>query len=122
MKTSAPDATKELTAHFDAALHVFAQTRQLDPRLARMKLLSSARLLMTAPGGFDAIYRRVRAMESAGVFANSDWAQPAILQPRLAVNSLRLGEKSFTLIEALSEIRLLAVASGDYFHPGIAKE
>ncbi len=122
MKTSAPDATKELTAHFDAALHVFAQTRQLDPRLARMKLLSSARLLMTAPGGFDALYRRVRAMESAGVFANSDWAQPAILQPRLAVNSLRLGEKSFTLIEALSEIRLLAVASGDYFHPGIAKE
>ncbi len=122
MNTPAPEATKQLTAQFDAALHQFAQTRQIDPRLARMKLLASARLLMAAPGGFDALYRRVRALESAGVFANSDWAQPAILQPRLAVHSLRLGELSFTLIEALSEIRLLAVASGDYFHPGIARE
>lgn len=39
---------------------------------------------------------------------------------RLAV--ARQGAADYTAIEALSELRLLAVAMGDYHHPGISAE
>lgn len=123
MKTLQPtDSVEPLIKQFNASLMRFAQARQTDPAPPKSEVLESARVLMAAPGGLDALYARVSALESAGIFAGSDWAQPAILQPALAVRTLRQGEPAFTLIEALSEIRLLAVASGDYFHPGISAE
>ena len=77
---------------------------------------------MAAPGGLDALYARVPAIEAKGVFAGSDWDQPAILRPALAVRMLRQGAPAYTSIEALSELRLLAVAMGDYLHSGISAE
>ncbi|MBS3803831.1 MAG: hypothetical protein KGY54_04730 [Oleiphilaceae bacterium] len=112
----------QLTKQFDTAVMNFAQARGTDPKAPRALVLEAARLLMAEPGGMDALYSRVRSIETAGVFKGSDWAQPAILQPALAVRSLRQGEWSYTVIEALSEIRLLAVASGDYFHPTMSAE
>ncbi|MFB9869691.1 hypothetical protein [Vreelandella sulfidaeris] len=70
----------------------------------------------------DALYDRVSVIEAKGVFANSDWDQPAILRPALAVRTLRQGAPPYTSIEALSELRLLAVAMGEYIHPGISAE
>lgn len=111
-----------LTARFDIALADFAQARRADPQASSLAVLSRARDLMAAPEGLDVVYRRVKAFESAGLFGKSDWSQPAILQPALARRSLREGEPVTTIVEALSEIRLLAVASKDYFHPGISAE
>ncbi len=123
-----------LTAQFDAVLNRFAKEGHGDPDIlppllppgtlptTRLDVLVAAKALMKLSGGLGRLYDRVGAIENAGLFSNSDWAQPAILQPDLAVRSLRQGEFSFTMIEALSEIRLLAVASGDYFHPGISAE
>lgn len=107
---------------FDAALGEFALARRRDPKASSLALLERSRQLMTMPGGFDALYRRVASMESAGIFGTSDWSQPAILQPALARYSLREAGPVTTVVEALSEIRLLAVVSGDYFHPGISAE
>lgn len=108
--------------YFDAALAEFARSRQVDPIAANTGILEAARAVMAVPGGLDALYARVADVETAGVFTGQDWAQPAILQPALAVRSLRQGEPATTAIEALSEIRLLAVVAGDYFHPGISAE
>ncbi|SFU68674.1 hypothetical protein [Halomonas korlensis] len=116
------DALQTALEQFDAALERFVQARLTEPKPPKTEVLSSAQALMIAPGGLDALYARVPDIEAAGVFANSDWGQPAILQPVLAERTLRHGEPSYTVIEALSEIRLLAVASGDYFHPGISAE
>ncbi|SFR42003.1 hypothetical protein SAMN05216203_0140 [Marinobacter daqiaonensis] len=107
---------------FDAALADFARARRIDPKASSLSLLERARILMTLPGGFDALYRRVKGLESAGIFGTSDWAQPAILQPALAKKSLREASAVTTVVEAISEIRLLAVTRGDYFHPGISSE
>ncbi|MBC52453.1 MAG: hypothetical protein CMQ34_01305 [Gammaproteobacteria bacterium] len=109
-------------AEFDATLARFAQARKADPTASSADVLEAARVAMTMPGGLDALYERVAAVETAGVFAGRDWAQPAILQPGLAVHSLRRSKADITVIEALSEIRMLAIASRDYFHPGIAAE
>ncbi|EDM47005.1 hypothetical protein [Marinobacter algicola] len=112
----------QASLQFDAALADFARARSASPQASSLGLLERARLLMTLPGGFDVIYRRVRALESAGIFGTSDWAKPAILQPALAKHSLREAGAVTTVVEAISEIRLLAVVRGDYFHPGISSE
>ncbi|NMT63103.1 hypothetical protein [Marinobacter orientalis] len=107
---------------FDVALADFAHARSMSPQASSLNLLERARVLMTLPGGFDVLYRRVRALESAGIFGSSDWSRPGILQPALAKHSLREAGAVTTVVEALSEIRLLAVVRGDYFHPGISSE
>ncbi len=106
----------------DAALGDFTRARSQDPKASSLALLERARILMTLPGGFDALYRRVRSLESAGIFGTSDWAQPATLQPALAKHSLREAGPVTTIVEAISELRMLAVTRGDYFHKGISAE
>ncbi|WP_152205697.1 hypothetical protein [Marinobacter changyiensis] len=123
MNTEYPaTSTQAAIAAFDATLARFAEARKADPKASSAEVLESARVVMTTPEGLDALYERVAAVETAGVFAGRDWAQPAILQPGLAVRSLRQSNAEITVIEALSEIRMLAIASRDYFHPGIATQ
>ncbi|WP_421911904.1 hypothetical protein [Marinobacter sp.] len=112
----------QASLQLDAALADFARARSASPQASSLGLLERARLLMTLPGGFDVLYRRVRALESAGIFGASDWSKPAILQPALAKHSLREAGAVTTVVEAISEIRLLAVVRGDYFHLGISSE
>ncbi|WP_404366107.1 hypothetical protein [Marinobacter sp.] len=114
--------TSQLAARFDATLERFARARRADPKASSLDVLELARALMAAPCGFDVLFRRVAALEAADIFGKSDWSQPAILQPALAKRSLREGKAVTTVVEAISEIRLLAVAKGEYFHPGISAE
>ncbi|RAR64367.1 hypothetical protein BCL93_101186 [Onishia taeanensis] len=114
--------TRQAVANFEATLEQFRQARTTDPKAPSGEVLESARVVMTTSEGLDALYARVSDVEAAGVFAGRDWAQPSILQPVLAVRSLRQSSAEITVIEALSELRLLAVASGDYFHSGISAE
>jgi hypothetical protein len=114
--------TEDCAAGFDKALEQLALARQSDPIARNTQVLEAALKVMEAPGGLDALYARVPAMEAKGLFANSDWNQPAILRPALAVRTLRQGAPDYAAIEALSELRLLAVAMGDYRHAGIAAE
>jgi hypothetical protein len=111
-----------LLANFDEALEQLSITRQADPAVPNTDALIASLKVMATPDGLDALYARVPAMEASGLFANGDWGKPAILQPALAVRTLRQGTPDFTAIEALSELRLLAVAMGDYRHPGISTE
>ncbi|GAA0849933.1 hypothetical protein GCM10009113_30470 [Marinobacter szutsaonensis] len=121
-RQDADPALKPALMQFDMALAEFARARRSDPQASSLGLLERTRVLMTLPGGFDALYRRVRSLESAGIFGTSDWAQPAILQPALAKHSLRSSGPVTTIVEAISELRMLAVIRGDYFHPGISAE
>lgn len=116
------DTLSPLVEELDAALASLMLARQTDPRASSAGVLDVARAVLAAPQGLDTLYLRVPEIESAGVFSNSDWGHPAILQPALAVRSLRHGDAATTAIEALSELRLLAVTLGDYFHPGISAE
>ncbi|PHQ26150.1 hypothetical protein CLH62_00645 [Marinobacter guineae] len=115
-------ATNPSVARFDEALEQLALARQSEPATRNTKVLEASLHVMEVPGGLDALYARVPEMEATGVFTSSDWDQPTILRPALAVRTLRQGAPDFTAIEALSELRLLAVAMGDYLHPGISAE
>ncbi|HET7315426.1 hypothetical protein [Salinisphaera sp.] len=107
---------------FDAALMNLGQARQTDPNASNAPALAAAGMVLAEDGGPAALYERVKRFESAGIFRDTDWDEPAILQPDIAKISLRTGDAQTTVIEALSQLRLLAVARGDYAHPRITPE
>ncbi|MFW5824753.1 MAG: hypothetical protein ACOCVV_07285, partial [Marinobacter sp.] len=92
-------------------------------RLSKMpRLLDSARQVLMVEGGCAEVEARAEAIEQGGIFQGSDWADPQILVPSLASHSLRSPQMATVVVEALSELRLLAVAKGRYQHPHISAE
>jgi len=120
--TSSDADTNTAIAEFDESLERLRLALLNEPVAYNTEVLEAALRVLGSPGGLDALYARVSAIEAKGVFTNSDWDNPAILRPALAVRMLRHGAPPYTCIEALSELRLLAVAMGDYLHPEISAE
>lgn len=116
------DNLAALADRFDAALARLPAARGKARKPIKTEVLGYAAAMLALPGGPQALYQRVADYEAAGLFARSDWGRPSILQPALAVRSLRQGDPATTAIEALSELRLLAVVRGDFFHHGITAE
>jgi len=108
-----------LTEQFDVAIAGLVGATGDERKQMKTRALECAAAILALDGGPPALHQRVATFEAAGLFAGSDWGQPSILQPALAVRSLRQGDAATTAIEALSELRLLAVANGEYFHAGI---
>ncbi|MCE8032430.1 hypothetical protein [Halomonas sp. MCCC 1A11057] len=116
------DKLAGLLARFDEALELLAQARDFAKPGKIPRVLDSARRVLLQPGGAAALEPRARALEEAGVFLDSDWATPQYLLPSLTTHSLKSPDASVVAIEALSELRLLAVAKGDYLHPLVSAE
>lgn len=85
-------------------------------------VLAPAHALMLEPGGIRELYERVPALEDAGLFRGSDWDHPQTLVPAFAVRTVRYGDVVASQVEILSEIRMLAVAKGDYAHASLSAE
>ncbi|HCW90448.1 MAG TPA: hypothetical protein DHU56_10425 [Marinobacter sp.] len=96
------------------------------PAFARVgklpEVLDTARRVLLLPGGFAALQERAPGLEQAGVFEGSDWAEPATLLPGLTPYSLQSPQPDTVVVEALSQLRLLAVAMGDYLHESVSAE
>ncbi|PHQ27130.1 hypothetical protein CLH62_06010 [Marinobacter guineae] len=112
----------ELLKPLDAAINRLAETNASEGVSPVFEVIDAAKPLMFSPEGLDALYERVPAIESAGFFRGSDWDYPQTLVPSLAARTVRHGEPTATLVECLSQIRLLAVTKGDYTHPAISAE
>ena len=115
-------ASEELVKQLDAAISHLAELNAIEGVSPVFEVIEAAQALMFSPEGLEALYERVPAIEAAGFFGGSDWDYPQTLVPSLAVRTVRHGEPAATLVESLSQIRLLAVAKGDYTHPSISAE
>jgi len=80
------------------------------------------RRVLLQPEGCLAIEQRAERLEKAGVFLGTDWADPSILLPSLTTFSLQSPQADTVIIEGLSELRLLAVARGEYLHESMSAE
>lgn len=108
-------------AALDDATGALAETRVGKP-LKRRRVLDSVRRVMLQPGGCAAAQSRAPALEEAGLFQGTDWASPEILVPALSGGGLRSSDADTVLMESVSELRLLAIATGEYAHPKISAE
>ncbi|MDR5875614.1 hypothetical protein [Vreelandella gomseomensis] len=111
-----------LLTHFDDAVQQLLQAPTSLKPAQLPRVLDMARQLLMRNGGAQALEYRAQAYESAGVFLGSDWQTPQFLVPTLTTLSLKSTDPNVVVIEALSELRLLAVAKGDYPHPLVSEE
>ncbi|MDN5914915.1 MAG: hypothetical protein L0I76_07380 [Pseudonocardia sp.] len=113
--------TKRLAA-LDDATRAMAESRDFGKQLKLRRVLDSLRRALQQPGGRAAVQARAAALEEAGLFLGTDWASPEILVPALGAAGLRSGDADTVLMEATSELRMLAIATGEYVHPAISAE
>lgn len=88
----------------------------------RNQMLDICGRLLAAPGGRAFLYQHVGLLDQGGLFMGTDWEDPAVLSPGLVGDTLSDGDPRTAVLEMVSEIRLLAVANGDLYHPGMVPD
>ncbi|MCH8502697.1 MAG: hypothetical protein LAT50_00065 [Ectothiorhodospiraceae bacterium] len=121
-KPAAAGKLELLLERLDEAISVLARARSFAKPGKMQRVFETARRVLLQEGGCGALEARARHLEEAGIFEGSDWASPQILIPSLSTHSLQSPVEDTVMVEALSELRLLAVALGDYRHPLISQE
>ncbi|WP_043527166.1 hypothetical protein [Litchfieldella xinjiangensis] len=111
-----------LLAKLDQATDILAQARDFAKPAKVGRVLDTARRVLLQEGGVAALEARAPSLEEAGIFRGTDWASPQILIPSFTPQSLKSGNGQTVALEALSELRLLAVAKGDYIHGNVSAE
>ncbi|MHC5260674.1 hypothetical protein ACYSUO_22560 [Streptomyces sp. UC4497] len=109
-------------ASLDDAIQAMAETRDFGKHTKLRRLLEALRRVLVQPGGAAAVQARAQALEEAGLFQGTDWATPEILIPALVGPGLHSGDADTVVMEATSELRMLAVARGDFAHPTLPAE
>lgn len=123
-RPNTPDAllAQRLEGKLDSAIAELARAQaSAKPRYQKPVLDLATRLLVLTDGA-ERLYHRAAAMDSAGLFADSDWEAPGSLLPALVKTTLESGERSTVALDSVSHLRLLAIARGEHAHAGISAE
>ncbi|MGM0768827.1 MAG: hypothetical protein ACQEV6_12430 [Pseudomonadota bacterium] len=112
----------KLVQRLDDAIAALEDSRPFAKVGKLPRLFDIARRVMLQPGGYAAIQARAEQLETAGVFTGTDWAEPSILLPFLTTSALQSPNADTVVIEAISELRLLAVAKDEFLHPSMSAE
>lgn len=111
-----------LLSKFDEAVSLLDKAPAVSKVAKLPRVMDTARRILMVEGGCAALEARAANFEAAGVFVGSDWETPQYLVPALTPFSLKSADATVVVIEALSELRLLAVAKGIYAHPQLSPE
>ncbi|MBF6346354.1 hypothetical protein IU421_29200 [Nocardia cyriacigeorgica] len=106
----------------DHAIRSLADTGDFGKQVKLPRTFDALRRVLVLPGGCAAVRARAAELENAGLFLGTDWASPQILIPSLSTGSLRSPNADTVVLETVSNLRLLAVAKGDYPHPLITPD
>ncbi|HDZ09841.1 hypothetical protein [Pseudohongiella sp.] len=107
----------DLLPRMDEALQVLTDTPAMSKTLEIRRVLDTARHVLMQPGGCEALEQRAQQIDDSGVFLGTDWADPQILVASLTQHAFQTRDPDILVLEAMSEIRLLAVARGEHEHP-----
>lgn len=107
---------------FERLASSLAQSGPLVNEEYRDQMLGVCQQLLAVPGGREFIYQHIGALDTGGLFVGTDWEDPAMLSAALVGNTLSEANAPTAVLEMVSEIRLLAVANGDLYHPGMVPE
>ncbi|PKL76398.1 MAG: hypothetical protein CVV27_10475 [Candidatus Melainabacteria bacterium HGW-Melainabacteria-1] len=116
-----PDLRLRLLARLDQALDTLEQAPGFAKSRYQPDVFRLATDLMDRAGGFEALYTRAGRFEHAGLFYGGPWEDPARLQPALVGPCLK-GEGISQSVEVLSELRVLAIATGQLEHPRLSAQ
>lgn len=134
MSAGAEEGTMTEAGSGTVSDRVQALARQLDDALARLEeavpfakvryqteLYRVAADLLDSDEGARVLDERAPRLETVGAFAGGAWEDPSTLLPDLVGIGLK-GEGVVPTIEALSELRVVALATGEASHPRMTGE
>ncbi|WP_420197492.1 hypothetical protein [Dietzia maris] len=120
-----PGATRVLdkrVASLADATRALAEAGDVTKSSRLRRVLDGARLVLLQDGGAGAVQAMARELEAAGIFEGTDWDSPAALIPALSAGTLRSSDSDKVVTEIVSDLRLTAVAQGQYEHPEVTAE
>jgi len=116
-----PDLTL-LGEKFERALTRLEQASDFAKASYQAPVLDVAKRIMRRPGGLAVLYTAAPRFDRAGLFAGSDWQTPETLLPNLVSRTFESGAEATVVVEILSELRLLAIATRLAHHSGVSSE
>ncbi|MFP5020913.1 hypothetical protein [Pseudonocardia phyllosphaerae] len=109
-------------ASLDDATTALEQAADFGKTTKLRRVIEQLRRVLLQPGGAAAVQARVQRLDEAGLFTGTDWATPEILVPGFVGPGLHSGDADTVVMEAVSELRALAIANGEYAHPSLSAE
>ncbi|MBM7694252.1 hypothetical protein JOC77_003696 [Peribacillus deserti] len=113
--------TSTLIEKFESALDSLQQAKPFAKSMYQTNVFQLATELAGTEDGLHALYENASKYDEAGVFYAGPWEDASKLQPPLVGGSLKLKGVN-SIIELLSEMRLLSIAKGDYQHSKLSQE
>ncbi|MEH7155477.1 hypothetical protein [Neobacillus drentensis] len=108
--------TSALKGKFEAAIDKLEQAKPFAKSLYQTEVFQLAIELASSDEGLIVLYQNAHRFDQAGVFHGGLWEDPTKMQPSFVGGSLRLKEGVNSILELLSEMRMLSIAKGDYLH------
>jgi hypothetical protein len=109
LKKSSNSIPKGVENKFYETLENYSEATPLLADSYKKKLLSSLDVLTDNKEGLQFLYEKIDRLVNAGIFSDTMWDDPARLVPTLVGGTLKAGDQN-TIVEILSELRILAVA------------
>ncbi|QGH32622.1 hypothetical protein GI584_00335 [Gracilibacillus salitolerans] len=109
------------TESFKQALQVMEDAVPYAKKMYQSDVLQAAARLMDEEDGMEILYQHADRFDKAGVFEGGPWAEPSHLEPRLVTGSL-MDSGMTSIVEILSELRMVAIAKGKYKHEVVTKD
>ncbi|WP_018933899.1 hypothetical protein [Gracilibacillus lacisalsi] len=106
---------------FKQALQVMEEAVPYAKKMYQSDVLQAAARLMDEEDGMEILYQHADRFDKAGVFEGGPWAEPSNLEPRLVSGSL-MDSGMTSIVEILSELRMVAIAKGKYKHETVSKD
>ncbi|MGM0877868.1 MAG: hypothetical protein ACQEWV_24805 [Bacillota bacterium] len=114
--------TAALKGKFEDVLDKLEQAKTFAKSLYQTDVFQLAIELSCSDDGMNIIYENAHRFDDAGVFLGGQWEDPTKMQPQFVGGSLRSKQGVNSIIELLSEMRMLAIAKGNYIHEGLSKQ
>ena len=109
MKQQSKDLPKGVKQKFHETLGNFREASPLLAENHKKKLLSNLDLLTDSSEGIHFLYDHISELVDAGIFRDTMWDDPARLVPALVGGTIKAGDQT-TIVEIVSELRILAIA------------
>ena len=103
------------------ALDRLDQAKPFAKSLYQTDIFQLAIELASSADGLSVLYEYANRFDEAGVFLGGLWEDPTKMEPQLVGGSLRMKDIN-SIVELLSEMRMLAIAKGDYIHEDMSIE
>ncbi|WP_163539463.1 hypothetical protein [Gracilibacillus sp. YIM 98692] len=109
------------TEAFMQALDTLENAFPYAKKMYQSDLFQAAARVMDEEDGMKFLYQHADRFDESGIFEGGPWAEPSKLEPRLVAGSL-MDSGMTSIVEILSELRMVAIAKGNYKHQNVSKE